>query len=162
MTDPAKRALVPEPPDRRPRASPTTTHASPPCEPSNALTSLAIGDLAREFEISTRAIRFYEARGLLHPARRGTVRIFGPADRQRLSLILRAKNLGLTLEEIAEHLAIYDAETSDRSDLRPLKARTDRHIAALTAKRADLQATLKELRDIRTRLAARLARPGKP
>lgn len=162
MTDPHKRALVPEQPDQRPSVSPATSRARSPREPPPPLASLAIGDLAREFAISTRAIRFYEARGLLHPARRGTARIFGAADRQRLSLIIRAKNLGLTLEEIAEHLAIYDADASDHTDLAQLKARTDRHIAALTAKRADLQTTLKQLRDIRAVLTARLSRSAKP
>lgn len=121
-------------------------------EPSGSPGTVAIGDLAREFHISTRAIRFYESLGLLHPARRGSARVFGTADRQRLSLILRAKNLGLTLEEIAEHLAIYDAKATTRAELIELRARTDRHIATLIAKRNDLQTTLKELRDIRARL----------
>jgi DNA-binding transcriptional MerR regulator len=99
--------------------------------------------------------------GLLHPARRGTSRIFGPIDRQRLALIIRAKNLGLTLEEIGEHLAIYDADTTDVTEIAALKARMDRHIATLVSKRHDLQTTLKELRDIRLRLASCLARPRK-
>jgi DNA-binding transcriptional MerR regulator len=157
MTESDKRG-VPPGPSRVP--APRSAAASP-CDQPGLSQSLAIGDLAREFDISTRAIRFYEARGLLHPARRGTARVFGPIDRQRLALIIRAKNLGLTLEEIGEHLAIYDADATDATEVAALKARTDRHIATLVGKRHDLQQTLKELRDIRLHLASCLARPRK-
>jgi hypothetical protein len=90
-------------------------HDESPKSPASRVERLAIGDLARQFDISTRAIRFYEARGLIRPERRGATRVFSPADRHRLGLILRAKNLGLTLEEIGDHLAIHDAalETQD-------------------------------------------------
>jgi DNA-binding transcriptional MerR regulator len=96
----------------------------------------------------------------LRPARRGTARIFGPEDRQRLSLIVRAKNLGLTLEEIAEHLAIHDATAATPEEIARLRERADRHIATLIGKRNDLHATLKELREIRSRLS--LDDPPKP
>lgn len=151
MTDTAKRGtlsdLPPSSPDR---------HSDPlrPRKPPDTPRPVAIGDLAREFDISTRAIRFYESRGLLRPARRGTARVFGPDDRQRLTLIIRAKNLGLTLEEIGEHLAIYDAVAGTPEDTAQLRARADRHIATLLGKRNDLQKTLKELREIRARLVA--------
>ncbi len=157
MTDSDKRGLPPG----ASRVPSSRSAADPPREPPSLDQPLAIGDLAREFDVSTRAIRFYEARGLLHPARRGTARIFGPIDRQRLALIIRAKNLGLTLEEIGEHLAMYDADATDTSEVAALKARMDRHIATLVGKRHDLQTTLKELRDIRLRLASCLARPRK-
>jgi DNA-binding transcriptional MerR regulator len=121
--------------------------------PAASSRPVAIGDLAREFHISTRAIRFYESRGLLRPARRGATRIFGPDDRQRLALIVRAKNLGLTLEEIGEHLAIYDAIATKPEQIAELQARADHHIATLIGKRHDLQTTLKELKEIRARLA---------
>lgn len=154
MTDTAKEGMSPALPHSPVRQS------EPPrtCEPPGSSRPVAIGDLAREFDISTRAIRFYEARGLLRPARRGMTRIFGPADRQRLALILRAKNLGLTLEEIGEHLAIYDTSATTAEEIARLKARTDRHIATLVTKRSDLQATLKELREIRARLVDRAAK----
>ncbi len=157
MTETEKRGLLPG----ASKVSAQRSTAAAPREPPGSGQTLAIGDLAREFDISTRAIRFYEARGLLHPARRGTARIFGPADRQRLALIVRAKNLGLTLEEIGEHLAIYDADGSDPRALEALRARADRHIATLVGKRQDLLATLKELRDIRAALATRHFAPRK-
>lgn len=157
MTDSDKRGL---PPGASRLPTPRSA-ADPPREQPSLDQPLAIGDLAREFDVSTRAIRFYESRGLLHPARRGTARIFGPIDRQRLALIIRAKNLGLTLEEIGEHLAIYDADATDATEMADLKARTDRHIATLVGKRNDLQTTLKELRDIRLRLASCMGRSRK-
>jgi len=136
-----------------PRSSPERQSApSSPREAQGGARSATIGDLAREFDISTRAIRFYESRGLLQPARRGTARVFGPDDRQRLALIIRAKNLGLTLEEIGEHLAVYDSLAATPDETADLRARLDRHIATLLGKRNDLQKTLKELKDIRARL----------
>lgn len=150
MTDTAKRGLNQDLPHSLTQSSESPRTHEPPV-PSR---TVAIGDLAREFDISTRAIRFYESRGLLQPARRGTARIFGPDDRQRLTLIIRAKNLGLTLEEIAEHLAIYDAAASSPEETARLRARADRHIATLLGKRHDLQKTLKELKEIRARLAS--------
>ena len=71
----------------------------------------AIADLAREFGISTRAIRFYESKGLLHPERVGGSRIFRRRDRARLILILRGKRLGFSLRDIAEYLSLYDAHS---------------------------------------------------
>jgi DNA-binding transcriptional MerR regulator len=122
--------------------------------PRGASTALAIGDLASEFSISTRTIRFYEACGLMRPERRGVMRIFGPADRQRLALIVRAKNLGFSLEEIGEHLALFDAAAA--GEPRVLKARADKQIALLEGKRADLMFALRDLRRLSADLASRL------
>src|SRR5207244_125075 len=69
-----------------------------------------IGELADELNVTTRAIRFYEAKGLIAPARRGVARSYSRRDRARLMLILRGKNLGFTLEEIAQYLMLYDAD----------------------------------------------------
>ena len=69
----------------------------------------AIGELADEFAITTRTIRFYEARGLLVPARFRSNRAYSRRDRARLKLILRGKNLGFSLEDIAEYLLLYDS-----------------------------------------------------
>ena len=71
----------------------------------------AIADLAREFGISTRAIRFYESKGLLHPERVGGSRIFRRRDRARLILILRGKRLGFSLRDISDYLSLYDAHS---------------------------------------------------
>jgi DNA-binding transcriptional MerR regulator len=152
MSTQPKRAASRWPPSTRAR------EIGPPRATARGVsTTLAIGDLAREFAISTRAIRFYEARGLIRPERRGLVRIFGPAERQRLALIVRAKNLGLTLEEIGEHLAIFDAAAAP-DEPSVLKARADKQIALLETKRADLAFALRDLRRLSADLASLLRR----
>ncbi len=119
----------------------------------------SIGDLAAEFEITTRAIRFYEARGLLRPLRRGTTRSFTRRDRARLKLILRGKNLGFTLEDIAEYLSLYDTDPTQVTQTRLLLDRVEAHIADLNSKRADLDRTLDDLKVIRAQCKRHLARP---
>ena len=118
---------------------------------------ISIGDIAHGLGISTRAIRFYESCGLIKPERKGAIRTFGPADRARLVLILRAKNLGLSLDEIGEHLALHDSATADQASLATLKALADRHIAVLNAKRTDIGLALRELQQISKALPARIA-----
>ncbi len=117
-----------------------------------------IGDLATEFEITTRAIRFYEARGLLRPMRRGTARSFTRRDRARLKLILRGKNLGFTLEDIAEYLSLYDTDPTQVTQTRLLLDRVEAHIADLNTKRGDLDRTLDDLREIRSQCKRHLSR----
>ncbi len=117
-----------------------------------------IGDLAAEFAITTRAIRFYEARGLIRPLRRGTSRSYTRRDRARLKLILRGKNLGFTLEDIAEYLSLYDADPTQVTQTRLLLDRVEAHIADLNTKRADLDRTLDDLKEIRAQCKRHLSR----
>jgi DNA-binding transcriptional MerR regulator len=116
----------------------------------------SIGELADELGITTRTIRFYETKGLLAPARKGIARAYSRRDRARLLLILRGKNLGFSLEDIKEYLELYDTDRSGQAQLRLLATKVDEHIAMLVKKRADLDRTLKELRDIREQVAAQL------
>jgi DNA-binding transcriptional MerR regulator len=120
----------------------------------------AIGELARELEITTRAIRFYEAKGLIAPARRGAQRAYSRRDRARLKLILRGKNLGFSLEVIAEYLKLYDADPAQIAQTQMLIARTEQAIEELQEKRADLDRTLKDLREIRAQCAEHLKKAG--
>lgn len=117
----------------------------------------SIGDLAQEFEITTRTIRFYEARGLLKPARFGANRIYSKRDRARLMLILRGKNLGFSLEDIVQYLTLYDADPKQLAQTQLLLEKADAHIEALRSKRSDIDRTLKELKKIRADCAAHLA-----
>ena len=107
----------------------------------------AIADLAKEFGISTRAIRFYEAKGLLAPERVGATRIFRRRDRARLILILRGKRLGFSLRDISDYLSLYDANRSQQVHL--LTAKVDERLASLEAQLQDLQTTIAELKEIR-------------
>lgn len=111
--------------------------------------TFTIGDLAAEFEITTRAIRFYESRGLLAPRRRGTSRIYSRRDRARLALILRGKNLGFTLLDIGEYLALYDQDPARVAQTRHLLEKVEAHLSALQSKRSDLDKAIKELKEIR-------------
>ncbi len=84
-----------------------------------------ITELAREFGVTQRTLRFYEEHGLLTPERRGTQRVFHAGDRVRLELVLRGKRLGFPLEEIKKIVGMYDAETGEVGQL-ALPARADR------------------------------------
>ena len=116
-----------------------------------------IGELADELSVTTRAIRFYEAKGLITPARRGVARSYSRRDRARLRLILRGKNLGFTLDEIAEYLKLYDADPTQIAQTQLLLNRVETAIDDLQLKRADLDRTLKELKDIRAQCFEHLA-----
>ncbi|MBC6718657.1 MerR family transcriptional regulator [Aurantimonas sp. DM33-3] len=85
--------------------------------------SYRIGDLADEFNISLRSLRFYEARGLIHPKRNGSQRIYSHADRARLQLILHFKTLGFSLLEAKEIIEVYDRPDVERSHLVSIQAR---------------------------------------
>jgi DNA-binding transcriptional MerR regulator len=120
----------------------------------------AIGELAGEFNVTTRTIRFYESKGLISPARRGVARAYSRRDRARLKLILRGKNLGFSLEEIAEYLKLYDADPAQMAQTQMLLNRVEQAIEDLQLKRADIERTLKELKDIRAQCAAHLRHKG--
>ena len=117
-----------------------------------------IGELADELALTTRAIRFYEVKGLIAPARRGVARSYSRRDRVRLVLILRGKNLGFSLEEIAKYLALYDADPAQVAQTQMLLARIETAIENLHTKRADLDRTLRELKEIRAQCVEHLKR----
>lgn len=118
----------------------------------------AIADLAREFGISTRAIRFYESKGLLRPERVGATRVFRRRDRARLILILRGKRLGFSLRDISDYLSLYDADRNQQVHL--LVGKVDERIALLERQRADLETTIAELREIKALVTERLQKAG--
>ena len=117
----------------------------------------AIADLAREFGISTRAIRFYETNGLLTPERDGSTRVFRRRDRARLILILRGKRLGFSLRDISEYLSLYEADRTQRAQVNLLVDMVDQRVLMLEQQLADLQTTIGELREIRKLATERLA-----
>jgi DNA-binding transcriptional MerR regulator len=117
----------------------------------------AIADLAREFGISTRAIRFYESKGLLRPERVGSTRVFRRRDRARLILILRGKRLGFSLRDISDYLSLYDADRTQRAQVKLLVEMVDQRMGLLEQQLSDLQTTLHELEEIRKLATERLA-----
>ena len=116
----------------------------------------SIGDLAQEFQISPRAIRFYEDQGLLAPQRLAGNRVYGQRDRARLALILRGKRLGFSLSDISEMLDLYYADPSHREQLKISLAKGRRRIAELEGQLAEITATLRELRDLEASAVAML------
>lgn len=109
----------------------------------------SIGDLASEFAISTRAIRFYEIKGLIAPRRVGTNRVYSKRDRARLLLILRGKRLGFSLDEVAEYLNLYDVDPHQLAQTRLLLQKVETAIEDLEQKQQDIEKTLGELKEIR-------------
>jgi DNA-binding transcriptional MerR regulator len=114
----------------------------------NQHTQYTITELAREFEITPRAIRFYEDQGLLAPTREGSGglrRVYSSRDRTRLKLTLRGKRLGFTLSEIRALLDLYDSPTGTASQLHAFLDTIAAHRKVLERQLEDLNATLAEL-----------------
>jgi DNA-binding transcriptional MerR regulator len=122
--------------------------------------SCSIGDLAGEFGVTPRTLRFYEDQGLLHPGRAGKARIFSARDRARLSLILRGKRLGFSLAEIKEMLDLYDLGDDQVEQLRLTQQKIRERIAQLEGQRADIESTLKELNDADVEVRRALSSKG--
>ena len=116
----------------------------------------SISELAREFAITPRAIRFYEAEGLLAPRREGQRRIYSPRDRTRLKLTLRGKRLGLTLSEIRDLIDMYEPGRDERPQLERFLAVLDSHKASLLQQRADIEAQLAEIQGFEKKIRKRL------
>ena len=121
-----------------------------------------ISDLAAEFDVTTRTIRFYEEKGLLKPGRAGSRRIYSPADRTRLRLILRGKRLGFSLDESAEIVLMYGSPGNNRRQLEKLIAGIRRKRAELKQQQDDLKVMLQDLRDAQDRCQESLAGSDKP
>lgn len=111
-----------------------------------------ISQLAQEFDITTRSIRFYEEKGLITPLREGTKRLFSSADRVRLKLILRGKRLGMTLEESAEIINLYNPEDGNRRQRAQLTQQLENRRQQLLAQREDIDLSLRELDQLQQRV----------
>ena len=105
----------------------------------------SISELAHEFDVTPRAIRFYEDQGLLAPRREGQRRIYTARDRTRLKLTLRGKRLGLSLSEIRELIDMYEPGRDERPQLERFLSVLESHRASLLQQRADIEAQLAEL-----------------
>ena len=108
----------------------------------------SITELAEEFDITPRAIRFYETKKLLAPQRAGATRVYNYRDRARLMLVLRGKRLGFSLEDIKEYIDLYDADRSRTEQLAHPMLVGRRRIEELEQQLEDVQTTLQELRTI--------------
>ncbi|MET9268776.1 MerR family DNA-binding transcriptional regulator [Kribbella sp. NPDC003557] len=116
----------------------------------------SIAELAAEYDVTLRTIRFYEDRGLLTPERRGTARVYHPRDRVRLALILRGKRLGFSLDEIARIVDMYDAEPGEEGQLVYLLDQIAHRRTELEQRRRDIEETLQDLAEVEARCHADL------
>jgi DNA-binding transcriptional MerR regulator len=104
-----------------------------------------ITELAREFGLTTRAIRFYEDHGLIAPVRVGRSRVYGNRDKVRLKLTLRGKRLGLSLSEIRELIDMYDAAKDERAQVERLHEVLQKRRGVLEQQREDIEVMLGEI-----------------
>ena len=141
-----------------------STHPAPVAAATfTTSTTFTIGELAREFDLTTRAIRFYEDCGLLTPQRNGRNRVYTQRDRTRLKLTLRGKRLGLTLAEVKDLVGMYETPRDTQPQLKKFLVVLATHRAQLEQQLADLKVTLDEVgaheKEAR-RLLAQAARKG--
>ena len=108
----------------------------------------SISELSQEFDVTTRAIRFYEDEGLLEPQRQGRQRVYSGRDRVRLKLILRGKRLGFSLSEIGDIIDMYDSEPGEVGQLQYFIEKISVRRKTLKQQRNDIDVTLKELDSI--------------
>jgi len=111
----------------------------------------SISDLASELDITTRAIRFYEEQGMLHPARRGQERVYNPKDRVALKLILRGKRIGFSLAECKTLIELYDPQAGNQKQLNIM-------LEMINERRAQLEQQVLDIQQIQLELDAAEAR----
>ena len=142
-----------------PVAAPQTVPAKS-TTPRDSTRIYSIAELAREFGITARTIRFYEDEGLIKPRRQGLTRLYSTHDRVRLSWILRGKRLGFSLAEIKELLDLYQVDRTGVQQMRELLRRSRLHITDLERKRRDLDAHISEFKEVESQVAAELKQRG--
>lgn len=107
----------------------------------------SIGEMAKAFDVTPRALRFYEDKGLLNPHRSGVVRMYSPRDRARLKLILRGKRVGLTLMEIRELLDLYNAPNGKMTQMQRTLEKFRAQAETLAVQREEIDEALQELNE---------------
>ena len=123
-----------------------------------------ISELAREFGVTTRTIRFYEEKGLIAPLREGQKRLYSNADRVRIKLILRGKRIGMTLQECVDFIDMYDPAHNNTEQLHSLIDNVKQRREQLLQRKRDIEDMLAGLDEVQGLCEASLAagKPGKP
>jgi len=127
---------------------------------SQPAVTFAISDLAREFGITPRTIRFWEDQGILSPERLGSKRVFTRRDRARLKMALRGKRLGLSLAEIKDLIGMYDGEQDETSQLQECLRVMAKRRQALEQQREDIETMLAEIGQFETQCRGILIQRG--
>ena len=117
----------------------------------------SISDLSRHFDVTPRAIRFYEDQGLLSPERINAQRVYNDGDFIRLKLILRGKRIGFSLAELKQTISLYDTQPDSKAQLQYVLETIDSHREELLERKQDIQTTLADMDDVQTRIREQLA-----
>ena len=117
----------------------------------------SITDLSREFDVTTRTIRFYEEKGLLKPKRKGQTRVFSASDRVNLKLILRGKRLGLSLEDSRSIIEMYDPQHGNVKQLQKLINKIREKRSQLEQQLQDIESMMLDLKDSEEKCLTALA-----
>ena len=117
-----------------------------------------IAEVAEEFGVTHRTVRYYEQQGLVSPERRGTARVFHPRDRVRLALVLRGRRIGFDLEKVRTIVDMYDDVPGEAGQLEYLLEQVEGRRAELEARRADIDTVLDELDELERRCREDLER----
>ena len=143
-----------------PAAPPATSSSAKSTAPRDTQRIYSIAELAREFAITPRTIRFYEDEGLIKPRRQGLTRLYSTGDRARLSWIRRGQRLGFKLAEIRELLDLYQVDRTGLQQMRELLRRSRLHITDLERKRRDLDAHIAEFKEVEAQVSTELRHRG--
>jgi DNA-binding transcriptional MerR regulator len=134
-----------------------TTHAAARAASKSDVEEFTrIGEMAKSFDVTLRALRFYEDRGLIHPRREGTTRLYSHRDRARLKLILLGRRVGFSLREVKQMMDLYDPKGSNTRQLKLVLEKTQRQLGRLETRRAALDEAIGELKDIMENARGRL------
>jgi len=149
----------------QPTDAPGTPNGTPSSDASASTNAdlprlYTITELSNELGVTPRAVRFYEAKGLLDPRRVGQNRVYTYRDRGRLLLILRGKRLGFSLAEVKEFLDLYDADPTQREQFLLLLRGVRERVGELERQRRDLELSLEELREIERETLDAMGRRG--
>lgn len=123
---------------------------------------MTIREMCKEFDVTSRALRFYEAKELIFPRREGTRRLYNKSDRARLKLILRGKRFGFSLEQIRQLLNMYGSDTQEAVQLRAVYAAAVKRLGELERDRAELDSAIEDLKDHIAWGENQLAQLGEP
>ena len=117
----------------------------------------SISELSRHFDVTPRAIRFYEDQGLLSPERINAQRVYNDGDFIRLKLILRGKRIGFSLAELKQTISLYDTQPDSKAQLQYVLETIDSHREELLERKQDIQTTLADMDDVQARIREQLA-----
>lgn len=118
--------------------------------------SYTISELAKHFDVTPRAIRFYEDQGLLSPKRVNAQRVYNDGDFVRLKLILRGKRIGFSLAELKQTITLYDTHPDEKAQLQFVLNTIETHRQELTERKEDIETTLADMDDVHARVREQL------